>query len=328
MLDQLLKMKIILTLIFVELSTLNLFSQVESGLYKGLERMCWTNDKGKVQCYDEPRKWYHENLLLIDKDSFFIYKVPFQLIGNEKLYSSADGAFYYYLGSIRQTDTGSIVKLTMNNCDYCGLRIKIDTLTGFMYPIADVESYKVTIIPMGLKIGTVSYYKESDKEKYFPAKQMFYFDSNSIHRQDPKGQYQLISTGIKNFLQTKELQLDKDTLRISIDRMYNNSIVETLNPENIKIDTSGIIFKFYTGKELKKLASTSNRPIRYIEIGQIIDYWKAARISFKYVISFSKGIQKFSERQFSNLFEYVKVNTEYKLVDTLPNNSWELIEKK
>ncbi len=321
-------MKIIITIFLVGLLTLKSLSQVESGLYKGLERMCWTNDKGKIECYDAPRKWYHENLLLIDKDSFFIYKVPVQIIGKKKIYSASDGAFYYYFGRTQQTDTGSMVNLTMNNCDYCGRRIKIDTATGFMYPVAKVESYKVTTIPMGVKIGNVSYYKESNKKNYFPAKQMFYYDSNNIYRYDPNGQYLLISTGIKSFLQTKELKLDNDTLRISIDRTNDDSIIETLNPENLQIDTSGIILKFYTRKELKSLTTTLNRPVRYIEVGQIIDYWKAARISLEYVISLPKTIHKFSERQFSNLFEYNKVGTEYLLADKLPENDWGLIERK
>jgi hypothetical protein len=321
-------MKIIITIFWVALSVSKSFSQVESGLYKGLERICWTNDKGKVECYDAPGKWYHENLLLIDKDSFFIYKVPVQVVGKKKFYSASDGAFYYYFGMKQQTGTSSIVRLTMNNCDYCGHRIKIDTATGFMYPVAKVENFKLSIIPKGIKIGTVSYYKTSNKENSFPAKQMFYYDSNSIYRFDPKGQYKLISAGIKNFLETKELKPDNDTIRISIDRIKDGSIVETLNPENLKIDTTGIIFKFHTQKELQKLTTSFNRPVRYIEVGQIIDYWKAARISLEYVISLPKSIHKFSERQFSNLFEYNKVGTEYLLADKLPGNGWRLIEQQ
>ncbi|WPV66328.1 hypothetical protein [Chitinophaga sp. LS1] len=321
-------MKIIITIFLIGFSSFKSFSQVESGLYKGLERMCWTDDKGKHECFDAPRKWYHENLLLIDKDSFFIYKIPVQIVGKKKMYSASDGAFYYYLGKIQKTDTGSIVNLIMNNCDYCGQRIKIDTATGFIFPLAEMESYKVRIIPKGMKIGNVSYYKERGKNNYFPAKQMFYYDSNNIYRQDPIGQYRLISTGIKNFLQTRELELDNDTLRISIDRINHGSIIETLNPEKLKIDTSGIIFKFYTQKELENLTITLNRPVRYVEVREIIDYWKAATVSFKYVISLPKTIHDFSERQYNNLFKYNKVGTEYLLVDNLPENSWGLKEQK
>ncbi len=125
---------------------------------------------------------------------------------------------------------------------------------------------------------------------------------------DPKGQYRLISAAIKNFLQTKDIKPDSDTLRISIDRYSDHSPIESLNPVNIKIDTTGIVLCFYTQKkELKQLVSNSTKPIRYIEVGQIIDYWKAARVSLKYIIALPKTIHHFSEKQFSNLFEYNKV---------------------
>lgn len=290
--------------------------------------MCWTNDKGKVHCYDAPGKWYYENSLFIDKDTFFIYKVPVQVVGKKKIYSASDGGFYYWYGTLKQTDTGSVLNLIMNNCDYCGREEKTDSTTGFNYPVSKIKNYKFTTIPKGIKIGDVIYYKALQKNKYFPSKVMFYFDSNSIYRNDPIGQYKLISIGIKNFLQTRELKLDNDTLRINIDRINDNATVETLDPDNLKIDTSGIVFKFYSQKELKKLTAILNRPIRYIEVGQIIDFWKAARIKFEYKISLPKSVHKFSERQLSNLFEYNKVGTDYLLVDKLPENSWWLIEQK
>jgi hypothetical protein len=311
------------------LTSSSLYSQVENGLYKGLERMCWTDENGKVHCYDAPRKWYHENLLLIDNDSFFIYKVPVQIVGKQKKYSASDGAFYYYFGVTQQTDTGTIVSFTMNNCDYCGHEVRIDTATGFMYPVAKVENYKLSKSANGIKIGDVVYSKEANRSKnFFPPRKMFYYDSNSIYRQDPKEQYKLISTGIKNFLQTKDVKPDNDTLRISIDRFSDHSLIETLNPVNINIDTTGIVLCFYTKKDLEKLLATSTRPIRYVEVGQIIDYWKAARVSLKYVIALPKTIHHFSEKQFSNLFEYNKVGAEYILADKLPENGWELVEQK
>ena len=290
--------------------------------------MCWTNDKGKIECYDAPGEWYHENLLLIDNDSFFIYKVPVQIVGKKKIYSASDGAFYYYFGTATQTDTNTIVSLTMNNFDYCGHRVKNDTATGFMYPVAKVETYKLTTSPGNLKLGNVVYQKATGKDDYFPPKERFYFDSNSIYRHNPKEQYKLISMGIKNFLQTKDLKLDNDTLRICIDRVSDDSIIETLDPAKIKIDTTGVTVVYYTQSELKRVTVNSGKPIRYIEIGRIIDYWKAARISVKYIISLPKGMHNFSERQFSNMFEYNKIGTEYVLVDKLPENGWELVEQK
>jgi hypothetical protein len=327
-------MKFILIIFLVGLSPVKSLSQAESGLYKGLERMCWTNNKGKVECYDAPRKWYHENTLLIDKDSLFIFKVPVQKVGNKIFYSASDGAFYYLFGTIQQIDTGTIVRLTMNNCDYCAQEITIDTATGFMYPVPKVENFKLTVVPNGIKIGNTVYSKIAQIKNHFPPRQMFYFDSNSIYREDPKEQYNLISTGIKSFLQTRELKLDNDTLRICIERfrdvdmLGHYSLIETLNPEKINIDTTGIYFKYYKKDELKKMTANSKYPVRYIEIKQIIDYWKAARVSLEYVISLPKSLHNFSERQLNNVFEYKKIGTEYKLIDKLPENNWGLIEQR
>ncbi|OQP39983.1 hypothetical protein A4H97_17350 [Niastella yeongjuensis] len=321
-------MKQLCTLLFFLTLTSNLYCQFENGLYKGLERICWTDEAGKVHYYDAPRKWYHENLLLIDNDSIFMYKVPLKIVNNQKNYSAADGAFYYYYGAIQHTDTGTVVNLTMNNCDYCGHEVKFDSATGFMYPVAKIEKYKLTKSANGIQLGGVDYNRETGKLKNgFPPRQLFYIDSNSIYRVEPKGQYGLISTAIKNFLQTKDLILDGDTLRISLDRYNNNSLIETLDPANIKIDTTGILFCFYTQKDLKQLAANSTRPIRYIEVGQIIDYWKAARVYLKYRIALPKTIHQYSEKQFSNLFEYNKVETEYMLADKLHQNNWERVEQ-
>jgi hypothetical protein len=216
----------------------------------------------------------------------------------------------------------------MNNCDYCGHEVRIDTATGFMYPVATVENYRLSKLANGIKIGNVVYSRVAGKSKnFFPPREMFYYDSNNIYRVNPKGQYRLISTGIKNFLQTKDLKPDNDTLRISIDRIDNRSLVETFDPVNIKIDTTGIVFCYYTEKDLKKLVANSTRPIRYIEVGEIIDYWKAARISLTYVIALPKTVHHFSEKEYNNMFEYNKVGDEYILADKLAENSWRLVEQ-
>ena len=160
---------------------------------------------------------------------------------------------------------------------------------------------------------------------------MFYFDSNSISRKDPKGQYGLISQGIKNFLQTKQLKLDKDTLRVCIERyefFEQKNLIETLVANSFKIDTTNIQFDFFTRNQLRTKSERENKVIRYIEINEIIDYWKAARIELTYKIIVPKSIHKFSEREYNNSFEYLKVEQIYKLVGELPENSWGLRGKK
>ncbi|HLO38910.1 MAG TPA: hypothetical protein VK173_10475 [Lacibacter sp.] len=300
--------------------------------YRGLERMCWTTQNGNTECYDSPRKWYHLNTVLLDNDSIFLYKIPVQIQNKDTIYSASDGAFYYYLGVIKKSDTTNIAYLTSHNCDYCGTRIREDSLTGFNFPIPRLDTLNVTKGNNILTLGKTSYKTiNPTKDFYFPARNLFYFDSNSISRRDPKGQYALISQGIEDFLQTKQLKLDNDTLRICIERydfFKQNSLVETLITDSFHIDTTNIHFSFLTRKQLREKSNRENKVLRYIEVNQIIDYWKAARIELTYKIIVPKSIHKFSEREYSNSFEYYKVRRAYKLAAELPENNWNLVEKK
>lgn len=307
------------------------FKSTSQTYYRGLERMCWTTQHGKTECYDSPRKWYHLNTVLLDNDSIFLYKIPVQIQNKDTIYSASDGAFYYYLGVIKKSDTNNIAYLTSHNCDYCGTRIQEDSLTGFNYPIPRLDTLTVTKRNHILTLGETNYRAiNPTKDFYFPARNLFYFDSNSISRRDPKGQYALISKGIKNFLQTKQLKLDNDTLRICIDRydfLEQKSFIETLIADSIDIDTTNLHFNFLTRNQLREKSNRENKVVRYIEINEIIDYWKAARIEMTYKIIVPKLIHKFSEREYSNSFEYYKVRRTYELAGELPENNWSLVEQ-
>lgn len=322
-------MKIII-LIVISIFSFNLVNG--QTYYRGLERMCWKNSKGKLECYDEARKWYHENTIMIENDSIFIYKSPLHISKGRKLYSASDGAYYYYFGIIKNFDSSSFAYLTNYNCDYCLKKMRIDTATGFQYPVPILDTLKIKLTDSKIQIGSNIYKKlELEKNDFFPSKSFFYFDSNSITRQNPKGQYKLISQGIKNFLETKELKLDNDTLRICVDRYYNyneNNLIEILDKNKIKIDSSNLILKFYTNKQLNELKEYSNKPIRIIIIDDIVDHWKTARISLTYKIILTKNTHDFSEREFNNSFHYNKVGQSYLLIGELPVNMWGLIQKK
>lgn len=301
-------------------------------VYRGLERMCWTNSRGKVECYDEPRKWYHENTILIENDSIFIYKTPLRIVKGKKKYSASDGAFYYYYGIIKNIDTSRIAYLTSYNCDYCARQVRFDTVAGYQYPVPVLDTLTIKLTDNKIEIGKNKYNKlKLEEDDFFPSKSQFYFDSNSIYRVNPKGQYKLISQGIKNFLQTKDLKLDKDTLRICVDRFDDyeeTNLIETLDQMLIVIDSSNLVLKFYTNRQLKELQDNLTSTIRVIKINHIIEYWKAARISLTYKIILPNNIHNFSERQYNNLFEYNKIEQRYELVDSLHKNSWELVERK
>lgn len=300
--------------------------------YQGLERMCWVNKNGKIECYDPPHKWYHLNTVLVDKDSIFLYKIPVVIEKKDTSYSASDGAFYYHYGIIQQTDTGRIAYLTRYNCDYCGQMVREDTVTGFLYHLPKFDTLSITKNANGFTMGKTVYKPvKPQKDFYFPPKNLFYFDSNSISRREPKGQYGLIAQGIKNFLQTKQLKLDKDTLLICTQRyepLEETNLIETLVADSFHIDTTGIQFVFLTKKQLQEKSKKENKVIRYIEIDGIIDYWKAARIELSYEIIVPKSIHKFHEYEYFNSFSYHKIGQQYVLKGNLPENGWGLVEQK
>lgn len=321
-------MKAILILISFLANTLTGLSQ----FYQGLERMCWKNNDNKIECFDSPRKWYHSNTILIEKDSIFIYKVPVKTEHGKMLFSASDGAFYYDFGIIKQFGRTKKVFLTGYNCDYCGKMIRLDSITGFKYPEPRLDTLDISKIKGGIKIGKTNYKLFYPNRKfYFPSKELFYFDSNSISRINPTKQYQLIAQGIKDFVKTNELKLDKDTLRICTERfsLYEkNSLVELLNPKFLKIEIPNVVLQFFSENELVQKASTENRVIRFVAINNIYDYWKMARIDLTYKILIPKGIHGFSERQYQNSFTYNKYDYKYVLSGDIPKNDWMLVEQK
>lgn len=311
-----------LIIIFWLVSTTS-FSQT---FFSGLERMCWINDSGEKECYDEPRNWYYLNTLLVDNDSLFMYKVPVQIESGDTLFSASDGAFFYYFGRQNNENADTTAILTMYNCDYCVRQVRIDSITDFMFPMPKIDTFKVSKMNNKLILGDVIY-EISNRSDFFPPKNMFYPDSNSIYRVNPKGQYDLISIGIKNFLQTQNLKLDNNSLIIGLDIIDDGEKIETLNPDLLSIDTLGLDFKYYSLNELDSLVNISKRVVRYVEIGEIIDYWAAARISLTYKILIPKEVSNFKEKQYSCLLEYKKAGMNYLLRKDYIHNGWELIEQ-
>src|SRR5450631_2710673 len=133
----------ILSLLIFCSTAQNLPAQNLSGEYKGFERMCWINEKGKLECFDQPRKWYHVNKLYIENDSAFLYQEPVQIKKKDTSYSASDGAFFYYAGTITKSDSGRMIHLKKISCDYCYRPIQIDSITGFMYPVLTTDHYKL-----------------------------------------------------------------------------------------------------------------------------------------------------------------------------------------
>ena len=324
-------MKYYITTIILGLLNFHGFAQLENGVYKGLERMCWTNDKGKVECFDAPHKWYHLNTVYIRNDTMFLYKEPIMIRKKDTTYSASDGAFYYYFGKVYKLDTTLIAKLTMNNCDYCGRRYETDTSTGFQYPIIDTVKYLVHKNKNGFSLNGVNYLFKKKELGNFPER-LFYFDENSIYRTNPKEQYKLISQSVQDFLKSDSLKLKSDTIIICPDRFEQNifnqtdTISESLNPTLFHINNLDKKIIFLSFKALKEKVRTENKPFHFIQIGEIIDYKNAARITLTYKIILPQTIKGFSERQYHSVIEYNKTNNNYVLQDE-PFIGFELIEK-
>lgn len=293
-------------------------AQLANGLYEGVEK--------------NAAPYYHHCFLLVAGDSLFLYKTPMVKVKGKMVYSASDGGFHYFYGAFSHSDTSTTIRLRLSeyNCDYCGHLMHIDSSTGFMYPTPRQDTLRLVRTNTGFKIGNVAYHPSTNPPDDFPPRGSFYPDpdSNDIYRIDPKGQYTLISTGIMNFLETKMLTLDHDTLRICLDRKVFDSVVETLDPGKIRVDTANITLCFYTTAELKRLTATSGRPVRYIQLTQIIDYWKAARIEMTYAISLPKSVHHFSEHEYHALLEYKKRGNQYVLAGEPVSPGWSLVEQQ
>lgn len=314
-------------LIFLTLFLANqIFSQFGSGYFFGEESICVKDKYRRIKCYDSPRKWFHENQLSIKNDTFFLYKVPFHKVKNKRLFSAADGGFYYYLGIPKFENKDTFIYFHKNNCDYCARHIKIDSSTWWQIPVIEIEKLKYSKTKDGFKIGDVEYQKYLKEGFFFTNYENFYFDSSSIKNSKPFGMYALINKAILNFIQTGDLKAANNTIYISTDRLDRNEVVEKLNKENFKIDTSNLNFIYLSKSELEVLGK--KEIVRYIEIDRIEDYYYSSYISIRYKILLPKSIRNFEEREYHNAFNYCKKGYIYTLKDKIYENSWSLVQQK
>lgn len=116
-----------------------------SGCFVGLEEMCWNEGK-KKECYLDPskpkEKWYHLTYIHIEGDSVLVNQYPIGIYKRDTVYSSSDGAFYFYRGKITVQGENLSFNLNMTHCDYCAIpadsayreKWKHKTLTGQLSP--------------------------------------------------------------------------------------------------------------------------------------------------------------------------------------------------
>ena len=139
------------------------------GLYAGLEEMCWTDSAGKKDCYIDAarptRKWYHLGYLKIKGDSVFLDQDPVN-IGkkHDTLWSSSDGAFYYYHGIlVKLSDTTFTINLKEIFCDYCGEPVEVQK-DGTYKRVYRIKTYKCNITKNGFFANNIFYKKDEAKD--------------------------------------------------------------------------------------------------------------------------------------------------------------------
>jgi hypothetical protein len=136
------------------------------GIYLGLEPMCWTLKSGKKDCYTDPlspkRKWYHLTYLKIQGDTIFADQSPVHIYKKDTLYSSSDGAFFYYHGHVDQNDTTADIKMQLIFCDYCGMPEE-GSPNAYLFP--STKNYFAKIIDQGILINEYLFIKTDKKEK-------------------------------------------------------------------------------------------------------------------------------------------------------------------
>lgn len=138
-------------------------SQSLSGYYVGKEKLEMSVDFGYSGGIKKINKWYHLNHLLIQNDTVFLYKEPVRLIHGDTLYSSSDGAFYYYTGNINHEKDSIRARLILINCDYCIMPVSLDTITNEIVNIPTVNSYIIKPRSNKLIINKVKYRAITDK---------------------------------------------------------------------------------------------------------------------------------------------------------------------
>ncbi len=137
-----------------------------NGVYVGLEEMCWTDSLGKKDCYNDPVqpkwKWYHLSYLKIKGDSVFLDQSPISIYKKDTSFSSSDGAFYYYSGTVLKIDSVLDIKLTQLFCDYCGLPKKRDD-DGNLVQLHRTKQYLAKLTKKGFIINGFLFTKTTEK---------------------------------------------------------------------------------------------------------------------------------------------------------------------
>ena len=93
-------------------------------------------------------------------DSVFLDQNPIAIHKRDTTFSSSDGAFYYYSGTLNVKDSIATIKLKLNFCDYCGMPTEENPNPFFPWN----KNYYCRITKQGLFINGYLFKKSSDKD--------------------------------------------------------------------------------------------------------------------------------------------------------------------
>jgi hypothetical protein len=132
------------------------------GVYSGLEEMCSIDSTGKKVCYEDEidphKKWYHLSILKIRDGKVFMDQSPATIYRNDTSYSSSDGGFYYYSGSVATSNDSIDLNLIQLSCDYCGQRVKTNP-DGSLTKVIETKRLSGHIVNDGLLLNNILFKK-------------------------------------------------------------------------------------------------------------------------------------------------------------------------
>lgn len=305
-----------------------IFAQPANGFYEG-----WEKHSSK-----KLRNTAMRNILEIRGDSLFLSSTVMQKTRRGWQTMDAVSVVYYYFGRIRGNNTDCSVLLMLNNCDYCGTRMYTDSLTGYHYPIWDTTLHRIEALSgsynKGFIMAGIRYSNMKAPPYIYCSDARFFYDENNIRREDPPGQYALISEGIKELLNSDTLQYYcpiGDTLFICTQRWRKrygkaDSLLEQLEAKGFALEGLNRYCVFATRDSIYAIAERLKRPLRYIEIGAIHDRKISSIITLNYSLFLPTTVRHFKGGEHHSELWFEKVGERY-ILDRAFFEGWSRVER-
>lgn len=128
---------------------------ISNGSYVGLEDYHYSSRE-----HHHNFKWYHLTRLTIKDDSVWVEQDPIAIYKKDTMWSSSDGAFYYFEGRITTEGNQITMNLKMTNCDYSGVPIDSAYRKRWSNRIWNGQMTTGGLVVNG------TYFRRSDQEAY------------------------------------------------------------------------------------------------------------------------------------------------------------------